>query len=67
MPTREELKERYTKAKRFTSGVVFQMGDGRLGVEAYNKVVRRSELKEEKESRKVRNKRNETVPCMIMS
>ena len=27
----EELKERYMEAKRFTSGVVFGVGDGYLG------------------------------------
>jgi hypothetical protein len=59
MPTREELKKRYAEAKPFTSGVVFQMGNEQLGVEAYGEVVSRSEMKEEKESRKVRNKKKQ--------
>jgi hypothetical protein len=52
MPTQEELKERYAKAKRFTSGVVFQMGDGWLGVEAYNEIVERGEGKQKSTQQK---------------
>ena len=45
----EELKKRYAEAKRLTSGVAFGVGNGELGTQVRDEVIRRNKIRKEKE------------------
>ncbi len=44
----EELKKRYKESSFLTAGQVFGNGNGRLGVETRDKVIRRNEARKDK-------------------
>ena len=53
--TSEELQNRYKEAKRFTTGALFGKGDGHLGPEVRDEVIRRNEARKNKETAKIRS------------
>jgi len=57
LPTREELQKRYKDSQFLTSGQIFGQGDGRLGTEVRDEVIRRNETRKEKEAAVVSRKK----------
>ena len=53
----EELKKRYKESSFLTAGQVFGNGNGRLGVEARDEVIRRNEARKDKEAAVVSRKK----------
>ena len=56
----EELKKRYKESSFLTAGQVFGNGNGRLGVEARDEVIRRNEARKDKEAA-VASRKNEVA------